>query len=121
ALAGFGPGAITLTGPTSGGVDAEDEDAYIERLVEEMQIKTRSAVIPRDYAIIARRIPGVARATVLDNYDAEAEEAEVPLVVSVAVVDAEGNPLAEGVRDQVRAELEARSLTNVKVFVIDPT
>jgi Baseplate J-like protein len=115
------PGGITLTGATSGGVDAEDEDTYLSRLTEELQTLTLSAVIPRDYEILARRVAGVARATALDNYDADAEESEVPLVVTVAVVDADGEALSEGVKEGVQELLEGRSLSNVKTFVIDPS
>lgn len=113
--------SITLTGATSGGVDAEDEDAYLNRLTEELQTLTLSAVVPRDYEILARRIAGVGRATALDNYNGETEEDEQPLVVSVAVVDADGAALSEGVKDEVKELLEARSLSDIVTFVIDPT
>lgn len=113
--------SIALTGATSGGVDAEDEDAYLTRLTEELQTLTLSAVLPRDYEILSRRAAGVARATALDNYDADSEETEQPLVISVAVVDADGGALSEGVKDDVKALLEERSLSNVVTFVIDPT
>lgn len=113
--------SVALAGVTAGGVDAEEEDAYLERLVLEMQTLTRSAVIPRDYEILARRVPGVARATALDNYDAKEEEEGVPLVVSVAVADEDGAALSAGVKEEILVALEGRSLTNVKVFVIDAT
>jgi hypothetical protein len=121
ALAAVKPEAIELEGTTSGGVDEESEDAYIARLAEELQTLTISAVLPRDYAILARRIAGVARAVALDNYDPVTEETNAPLVVSVAVVDAAGGALSEAVRDEVKALLESRSLQNVTTHVIDPT
>ncbi len=113
--------SVALVAPTANGVDAEDEDTYLSRLTGELQTLTLSAVIPRDYEILARRIAGVARATALDNYNAETEEDEQPLVISVAVVDADGAKLSEGVKEEVKALLEERSLSNVVTFVMDPT
>jgi hypothetical protein len=120
-LSAIEPEGITLVGVTSGGVDEESEDAYLTRLTEELQTLTLSAVLPRDYAILARRVAGVARATALDNYDAEEDKEGVPLVLSVAVVDAAGGALAAPVKAEVKALLEERSLTNITTFVIDPT
>jgi hypothetical protein len=115
------PDGIVLTGPTSGGVDAESEDAYLARLTEELQTLTLSAVLLRDYPILARRVAGVARATALDNYDPVAEEFEVPLVVTVAVHDVLGAALSEGVKEEAKTLLKSRSLSNIETHVIDPT
>lgn len=113
--------SIALVGATANGVDAEDEDTYLSRLTDELQTLTRSAVISRDWEILARRIAGVARATALDNYNLETEESEQPFVVTVFVVDEDGAALSEKVKDEVQALLEERSLSNIVTFVGDPT
>jgi hypothetical protein len=113
--------SIALGGATANGVDAEDEDTYLSRLTEELQTLTLSAVIPRDYEILSRRIAGVARATALDNYHLESEESEQPLVITVFVVDEDGAALSEKVKDEVQALLEERSLSNIVTFVGDPS
>lgn len=112
---------IVLTGISAGGVDEESEDDYLNRLVEELQTLTMSAVVIRDYEILARRVPEVAYATALDNYDPDLDEFGKPLVVSVAVADVAKNDLTEGSKAKVKAELEARSLSNIVTHVIDYT
>lgn len=120
-LAKIRPDGVTLAGVTANGVDEEDEDAYLTRLREELQTLTMSAVKPRDYSILARRIPGVARAVTLDNYNPADGSTDNPLMVSVAVVDAAGAALSAPVKEAVEELLEERSLEDVVTHVIDPT
>lgn len=120
-LAAIKPNGITLDGVTANGVDEETEDAYILRLTEELQTLTRSAVVTRDYEIIARRVPGVARATALNTYNPESKTFGNPLEVTVAVVDAAGAALSGAVKEAVEELLESRSLQNILTHVIDPT
>ncbi len=63
--------SIAMVGTTTGGVDAETDEAYISRLVSELQLLTPRPILARDFAVMARRIAGVARAVGLDGYDPE--------------------------------------------------
>jgi hypothetical protein len=61
---------ITLDSPgTTGGVDAEDDDAYLNRLALRLQLLAPRPIIARDFSIFAQDIAGVARAVTLDGYN----------------------------------------------------
>jgi hypothetical protein len=61
--------STVLEGPTAGGADAETDDEYIARLIEEFELFTPRPILPRDFAVLARRVPGVHRALDLNLYD----------------------------------------------------
>ena len=54
---------------TSGGVDAEEDDVYLARLVEELRLLTPRPILPDHFSTLAKRIAEVDRATTLDGYD----------------------------------------------------
>jgi hypothetical protein len=58
---------IRLHGLSDGGQDAEDDDAYLARLVDELQLAAPRPILTRDFAVLARRVPGVARALAINN------------------------------------------------------
>lgn len=60
---------VVATGMTTGGIDAETDDAYLDRLRTELSILTPRPILPHDFSILARRIAGVWRATTVDGYN----------------------------------------------------
>lgn len=60
--------AITLAGSISGGADPESTNEYVDRLKAELQLLASRPIVPRDFEILARRVPGVERALAIDNY-----------------------------------------------------
>ena len=61
---------ITIaSGTTAGGSDGETDAAYLDRLREEVTLISPRPVLPDDYAILARRVPGVHRALAIDGYN----------------------------------------------------
>lgn len=62
---------IILTGVTSGGVDEEDEDAYLNRLTEELQLLSLSLIVAADFAKDARSLAGITAAICLPGYNGE--------------------------------------------------
>lgn len=60
---------IAASAATSGGVDLEDDAAYLGRLRDEMTLLTPRFVLASDAAVLARRIAGVHRAIGIDNYE----------------------------------------------------
>ena len=61
--------SIVLDNPTSGGQDAEDDDAYLNRLRTRLQLMAPTPILANDFAILATDIPEVARAVAIDNYN----------------------------------------------------
>lgn len=112
---------IAIVGASSGGTDAEEPSAYLARLALTMQTFIEGVVIARDVAIVAQNVPGVGSALVLDNYNAETEEDEQEKTTTVALRDAEGEPVSAEAKEAVEAVLEEKREVNYLFFVIDPT
>ena len=113
--------AVALTAPTSGGTDAEEDDAYLNRLTAELQLLAPRPILARDFAVMARRVGGVFRATAIDGYNPADSTYNNEKYVAVAVVDENGNALSAPVKAEVDALLEAEREVNFVVNVIDPT
>jgi uncharacterized phage protein gp47/JayE len=58
--------AITVAVATSGGVDEEDADAYLDRLADAFTILSPRPILPGDHATLVRQLPGVGRALAID-------------------------------------------------------
>jgi uncharacterized phage protein gp47/JayE len=60
---------VVTTTVTAGGVDAESDAEYVDRLTAEIRAaSTGGLVLPLDYETAARRVAGVHRALVIDLY-----------------------------------------------------
>ncbi|HXS32240.1 MAG TPA: baseplate J/gp47 family protein [Solirubrobacterales bacterium] len=113
--------AIALTDVSAGGVDAEEEDAYLDRLVETLQLLSLSLILPVDFEIDARAVPGVARALCIPAYNAETKEEDVPLCVTVVAIDAAGLACGAPVKAELLARQAEKVPSGVLNFVSDPT
>jgi hypothetical protein len=113
--------SIALVGETSGGVDAEDEDEYVERLREELQLRSLSLILPHDFEIDARAVAGIERALCIPGYDNEAKEEDVPLCFTVVPIDASGIESSAGVQKELAERQEAKLISGVNYFVGKPT
>jgi hypothetical protein len=114
---------VTLDGPTGGGQDAEDPDAYLARLSDLLTLMSPRPILPQDFAILAQRmVAGVARATAIDLYNPGPPiDTNCPRCVSVVLVDANGNPVTPTIKSEVDALLQSMREVNFLVFVLDPT
>jgi hypothetical protein len=113
--------SVVSTSTTSGGADAEDTDAYLNRLSDELRLLSPRPILAADFSTLARRVPGVARALAIDGLDPVANTLGNERMVAVAVVDVAGAALSADVKAQVRSLLQARREVNFVVSVIDPT
>lgn len=59
---------VVQTTVSSGGVDAEGETPYLNRLATKLQTLADRPILAVDFAIIARDVAGVFRAVAVDNY-----------------------------------------------------
>lgn len=57
---------VELVGVSSGGRDAETDQAYLDRLAAELALTSPLPVLPADFAQLALRVPSVARALALN-------------------------------------------------------
>lgn len=61
---------VTLQGITTGGVDAETDGEYLNRLVAQLQLLSRTPILPADFAALALNIAPAFRAVAIDGYNA---------------------------------------------------
>jgi hypothetical protein len=110
-----------LTAATTGGVDAEADDDYMDRLVGEYQLLTRTPILPNDFVNASRRIAGVDRALALDLYNPADDTFGNERMVTVVPIDASGQPLSSGVKTALDASLQATREVNFVVNIMDAT
>lgn len=72
--------SVILTGVTTGGVDAETDATFLNRLRTELQLLTPRPIVPSDFAAIALNTPGVSRAVAIDLYAPPVNEIETVTV-----------------------------------------
>lgn len=117
--------AATLAAAT-GGIDAELDSVFLGRLAETLTLLAFRPKLAPDFAILARSIPGVYRATAVDNlkpgppYDSAAEATGVEKNVTVAVADINGNPVGSTIRGAVQTYLRSLLEQNFLVWAVDP-
>jgi uncharacterized phage protein gp47/JayE len=112
---------VVSTVVTAGGADAESDDDYLDRLAEELTLMSPRLILPNDFAVYARRTPGVYRAVAIDGYNPGTATYGNARTITLAVVDVDGNAVPAGTKTAVTASLEAQREDNFLVFVIDPT
>jgi uncharacterized phage protein gp47/JayE len=118
--------AVIFGTPTSGGVDAEDDDLYLDRLSETLTLLAPRPILPQDFAVLARGVTGVYRATAIDGlkpgppWNGTAEATGQSRTITVAVTDAAGDAVSAGVRAAVDAYLQSLREQDFAVYVVDP-
>jgi hypothetical protein len=112
---------IALTAPTHGGEDAEDEDAYLNRLTNELRLLTPRPIIPVDFAVLVLNLAGVGRTLAIDGYNPADNTYNNERMVTVALVDPQGEPVGAPLLAAAEALLEAKREINFVVNAINPT
>jgi len=112
--------SVTLNSVTTGGVDAETDDEYLDRLVGQLQLLSAAPILPAEFAAMAANEPGVDRALALDGYNPADSTYNNERMVAVALVDPSGEPVSPSIKSNVDAKLQALREINFIVNVIDP-
>lgn len=60
--------SIVTVEVTAGGVDAESDADYMDRLVAELRLLSPRPILPDDFAVMARRVTGVHRSLAISGY-----------------------------------------------------
>jgi len=110
--------SIAVVGVTSGGVDGETQDAYLDRLARRLRLMAARVIRPEDAEAIVLDIAGIAHAWAIDNYNADTEEDDVERCLTVAVADQDGQPLPTEVMDEGKDLLDTYREINFLIFVI---
>ena len=114
--------SVTLDSATSGGADAETPEEYLNRLSDLLTLLTPRPILPPDFSLLVQRqIPGIARATTIDLYNASTQTGNQPRCCTVVPVDSAGNPVSSTIKNQALSLLQSAREVNFLVFVADPT
>jgi uncharacterized phage protein gp47/JayE len=109
---------VTLTGVSTGGQDAEDDDAYMNRLVRRMRLLSTRPILPPDFALLARDVPGVYRVVAIDLYDPVANTYGHERTVTLAALDANGSDVDAGTNAAIAALVVANREQNFVVHTM---
>lgn len=112
---------VVATATSSGGLDAETDDDYLDRLAADLALQAPRPILPNDFAALARNIAGVGRVLAIDGYDAVALTSGNARTVTVALTDPSGNAVGSLIKTAVQTYLQAYREVNFLVYVIDPT
>ena len=113
---------ITQEQVTTGGVDAEADSDYLNRLASWLQLLTPRPILPGDFATLARtQIVGIFRAVCIDGYDPVTNTYNNAREVSLAGIDANGTPLGSTIKAALLAYMNSVREVNFIVNVIDPS
>ncbi|HEU5046076.1 MAG TPA: baseplate J/gp47 family protein [Nocardioidaceae bacterium] len=112
--------SIAATGATTGGLDGETDDQYVQRLINDLQLSTPTPILAAEFGAMARNVTGVFRAVGVDNYNPADGTTDNERMVAVAVVDDQGQPLSAGVKANVETYLESLREIGFIVNVFDP-
>lgn len=112
---------ITLVAATTGGIDAESDEEYLNRLTLELQLLTPRPIVPTDFSALALTVPGVHRALTLDGYDPNTGTFDNERMISIALLDANGENVSAGIQLSVFNLLDTSREVNFIINVLDPT
>lgn len=107
--------AVTSTG-FSGGADAESDTAYIDRAATVLARVTSSLVLPSHFIAYLLQDPRISRATAIDLYE-PGGTAGADLGYLTTYTYGRGAQLSAGVREELRAAMQAICSAMVTVFV----
>lgn len=120
---GFITGAV-LTQTTFGGVDVEDDQAFLERMNRRFQLMSASPVLAADYAAMALDVlPTGCRAVAFDDYSYISGSYSTPVAKSIVIfaVDASGAQISAPQKAAVIAYLNSLREANFVVYMGDTT
>jgi len=114
--------SITMTGATTGGADAEDDDTYLSRLSRRLRRLSQRPILPEDFAELALDASTeVARAIAIDEYDPGTDTYGHDRTVTIAAVKADGTPVSGTAKTAIQTYLDANREVNFVVHTMDAT
>lgn len=110
-----------LAATTAGGSDAEEDAAYLNRLVAEMRLLAPRPIVPNDFAELARTVPGVARALAVNGYNPSNGLFTNERTVAIACVDNNGAECSAPIKTAVQTLLLGKREVNFIINMIAVT
>jgi hypothetical protein len=116
------PWIATIVGdaPTSGGVDGETTDEYMDRLVDVIRIMAPRPIVPDDFGTMVQQIDGIGRGYPLNLYKGDTNTPNTEKAMTVVVTDSDGEAVSAGLKAEALALLERNREVNFLLYVVDP-
>jgi hypothetical protein len=112
---------ITATAVSAGGVDAETDAAYLDRLTAELRLLTPRPILPEDFSTLARRVDGVYRCLTVDGYDPTTSTTGNQRMVCLFPVGSTGAAVPTATLNAVKSYLDGLREVSFVVHVSTPT
>jgi hypothetical protein len=113
---------VNVPAATSQGADAEEPEAYVDRLANLFPAVALRPILPVDFAVLALQlVAGVGRAVAMNLYDPTAKTWTNARTVTLVVADEHGEPLAAAIKAEVEKLLGELREVNWVLHVIDPS
>lgn len=112
--------SIASVGPTTGGVDAEDDATYLNRLREDLTTLSPRPIIPNDFAILSKNFAGVQRALAIDGYDQVANTFGNAKTITVYVVEPDGSTPPTPTLTAIQTYLTSLREVGFVIYVVGP-
>jgi hypothetical protein len=113
---------VHVPAATAGGQDAEEPEAYIDRLALLFPTVALRPILPLDFAVMAMQlVPGVGRAVAMNLYDPTTKTWTNVRTVTLVVADEHGEPLTATIKEEIVKLLEGLREVNWVLHVIDPS
>jgi hypothetical protein len=113
--------SVALVGTTSGGIDPETDEEYLDRLVDELQLMAPRPIVPTDFEVLSRRIAGVDRSVAIDGYNPGDDTYDNERMLAIAAIDEDGEAVSAGIKTEIETYLESLRETTFIVNAINPT
>lgn len=114
--------AVATTAATIGGTDAETDDAYLDRLRDQVTLLAPRPIIASDFAILARSASAeIVHALAIDMWNLTLGTGGNEKCVTVIAFNAAGGAVSSGAKAAADALLQAQREVNFLAFVGDPT
>lgn len=113
---------VTQATASVGGVDAEDDDTYLNKLTQELLTLSPRPILPNDFAILARNAdPAIQRATAIDGYNPSNSTFNNERMVTVVALDDNGAGVNSTIKSEIQTYLDSMREVNFIVNTADPT
>lgn len=112
---------ITQVTVSTGGVDAESDDDYLDRLSQQLVAMSPRPILATDFSILARNVTGVQRATTLDGYNPSGGTWGNERMVTIVALDSAGAGVSAGVKTALASYLDGLRELNFVINTTDPT
>jgi Baseplate J-like protein len=113
--------SVTFAGSVTGGADEEDEDSFLDRLTDRLQLLADRPIVPEDFETYTKALfPTISRVLVLDLYNPADNTYGNERMVTVVPIDADGAAMT-GTHAAIEAALEAVREVTFIVHTMAPT